>query len=176
MERLLPPGYHGWDAFTRAQYLEARFLLPGYILSSQGDRVALAHGVECRFPFLDHRVVEFSARLPGRLKMFALKEKYLLKRCARHLVPPAVLARPKQPYRAPDAASFFPDGRHPYVRELLSADRIRRDGVFQGGAVEKLVAKARAGAVTSVADNMAVVGLISTQLLIEKFIKHFEGR
>ncbi len=172
LERLLPPNYRAWDSFTRAQFLETRYLLPGYILSSQGDRVAMAHSVEGRFPFLDYRIVEFASRLPSRLKMNALKEKYLLKRCARHLVPPAVIGRPKQPYRAPDARSFFCAGGHEYVEELLSPDQIRRDGVFSPAAVQKLVAKAKSGNMGGVGDNMAIVGVLSTQLLIDRFINH----
>src|SRR5207245_6239531 len=81
----LPPNYGSWDEFSQAQYLEASILLPGYILSSQGDRVAMAHAVEGRFPFLDHRVVEFAANLPPGLKMRALDEKYLLRRSFAHL-------------------------------------------------------------------------------------------
>ena len=79
--------YASWPAFCRGQFLETRYLLPGYILSSQGDRMAMAHGVEGRFPFLDYRVVQFAARLPVRLKMSALREKYLLKRAAGDLIP-----------------------------------------------------------------------------------------
>jgi asparagine synthase (glutamine-hydrolysing) len=90
----LPAAYSRWDGLCQAQYLEAAYLLPGYILSSQGDRVAMAHSVEGRFPFLDHRVVEFAARLPPRLKMKALDEKHLLKRCASGLVPDSVRRRP----------------------------------------------------------------------------------
>lgn len=169
--RSLPETFAGWDAFTKAQYLEACYLLPGYILSSQGDRVAMAHAVEGRFPFLDHRVAEFACRLPSRLLMKVLQEKHLLKRSARNLVPRAVLERHKQPYRAPDARSFFCAGSADYVDELLSPGRIREDGVFHPGAVEKLVEKARRGDVAGVADNMAVVGILSTQLLIERFIR-----
>jgi len=174
LERQLPQAYAAWDSFTRAQYLEARYLLPGYILSSQGDRVAMAHSVEGRFPFLDHRIAEFASCLPPRLKMNGLKEKYLLKRCASRLVPPAVLNRPKQPYRAPDASSFFSNGGSEYMDELLSLDRIRRDGLFNPTAVQRLVEKARSGNVVGVGDNMAIVALVSTQLLIDRFISHFE--
>ncbi|MDH3521453.1 MAG: asparagine synthase (glutamine-hydrolyzing), partial [Myxococcales bacterium] len=54
----LPTEYARWDAFEQAQFLETTILMPGYILSSQGDRMAMGHSVEGRFPFLDHRVVE----------------------------------------------------------------------------------------------------------------------
>jgi asparagine synthase (glutamine-hydrolysing) len=172
----IPDDFAGWGTFARAQYLEAAFLLPNYLLSSQGDRVAMAHSVEGRYPFLDYRIVEFSTRLPICLKMKVLREKYLLKKAFGDLVPAAVLQRPKQPYRAPDVASFFDRStgraRHDYVDELLSPDRVRADGVFDANAVQRLVNKARAGNVTSFAENAALVGILSTQILIEKFISH----
>ena len=59
----LPECYNSWEAFLQAQFLETNYLLPGYILSSQGDRVAMAHAVEGRFPFLDYRVVEFAVEV-----------------------------------------------------------------------------------------------------------------
>ena len=52
----LPPGISRWDGFNRAQYLEAKSLMAGYLLCSQGDRMLMANSVEGRFPFLDHRV------------------------------------------------------------------------------------------------------------------------
>jgi asparagine synthase (glutamine-hydrolysing) len=172
----LPDAYPHWDAFSQAQYLEATGLLPGYILSSQGDRMAMAHSVEARFPFLDYRLVEFTCRIPPRLKMKVLNEKYILKRAAAHLVPSSVVKRPKQPYRAPDAASFFDAtagrARADYVEDALAPDRIRKDGFFNPAAVAKLVEKARRGGVVGTKDNMALVGILSTQLLVEHFIRH----
>jgi asparagine synthase (glutamine-hydrolysing) len=173
----LPEAFDRWPAFCRAQHLETALLLPGYILASQGDRVAMAHSVEGRFPFLDYRLAEFAARIPPRLKMRGLDEKHILKRAARGLVPEAILRRSKQPYRAPDAKSFFgtPDRpvRLEYVEELLSPERVRATGVFQSAAVERLVEKARRGQVVGVKDNMALVGILSTQLLAEHFIHDF---
>lgn len=64
----LPLEYYHWDSFCQAQYLETMFLLPGYILSSQGDRVALPPEVEARHPFLDYLAVEFAAKLPPHLR------------------------------------------------------------------------------------------------------------
>src|SRR5690349_6631162 len=103
----LPSEFQTWHPLSRAQYLETRCLLPGYILSSQGDRVAMAHAVEGRFPFLDHRVVELGAALPPALKVRGLKEKYVLRRALGRELPREIVERPKQPYRAPDSESFL---------------------------------------------------------------------
>lgn len=175
LERDLPPAFAGWDGFSRAQFLEATGLLPGYLLSSQGDRMAMAHGVEGRFPFLDHRLVELTTRIPARLKMKVLDEKYVLKRAAGHLAPASVLGRTKQPYRAPDAVSFFDPSRRrarmPYVDEVLSADAVRDAGLFDPTAVGMLVDKARNGRTIGTRDNMALVGILSAQLWHDQFIR-----
>src|SRR5581483_5345556 len=145
LEAQLPAGFSAWDKFNQAQYLETAYLLPGYILSSQGDRVAMAHAVEGRFPFLDHRIVDFAARLPANLKMKVLQEKYLLKRATGDLVPESVLRRPKQPYRAPEASSLFDAENHTfsqaYAAELVSRDALRKYGIFDPEKVDKLVKK-----------------------------------
>ncbi|MDP9198890.1 MAG: asparagine synthase (glutamine-hydrolyzing), partial [Pseudomonadota bacterium] len=67
MQSQLPVEVARWSPLGRDQYVEAKTLLAGYLLSSQGDRVAMANSIEGRFPYLDHRVVEFAARLPSRL-------------------------------------------------------------------------------------------------------------
>ncbi len=100
------------DYFNRAQYLESKVLMANYLLSSQGDRMAMAHSVEGRFPFLDHRVVEFAGRIPTRYKMKGLKEKNILKQAMRDIVPDSIINRTKQPYMAPDVQSFF-SGKEP---------------------------------------------------------------
>ncbi len=170
----LPTEYARWDAFEQAQFLETTILMPGYILSSQGDRMAMGHSVEGRFPFLDHRVVEFAAAIRPRLKMRVLDEKHVLKRALGHLIPASVTKRPKQPYRAPDAVSLLGDaegrGRPEYVDELLSPARIQADGLFNPIAVDKLLRKFEKGRAIGVRDNMALVGIVSTQLLVESFI------
>ena len=171
----LPNSYSGWDPFCQAQFLETAYLLPGYILSSQGDRVAMAHSVEGRFPFLDHRVVRFASTIPPYLKMKVLDEKYLLKLCARDLVPPAVLKRPKQPYRAPEGKSFLGSSQAAYVDDLLSREQIRKDGIFHAEAVEKLMQKFRDERAIGIKDNMAITGVLSTQLVIHQFIHNFRG-
>ncbi len=173
LRHTLPANYFTWDSFCQAQYLESAYLLPGYILSSQGDRVAMAHSVEGRFPFLDYRVVEFASKMPPSMKMKVLNEKYLLKRCADGLLPSSILKRSKQPYRAPDGKSFFQGGTHEYADALLSPDRIRQDGLFDPLAVERLVEKFRKGRAIGVRDNMGFVGILSAQLVVDQFIRNF---
>ncbi len=173
----LPPSFAQWDAFRRAQYLESAYLLPGYILSSQGDRPAMAHAVEGRFPFLDYRVVEFAASLPPRLKMRGLDEKHVLKRFAAELLPASILRRPKQPYRAPEVKSFIDAEkgafRFDYVEDLLSSSTICKYGIFHHGAVQTLVDRLkRPRAVPTLRDCMAITGVISTQLLIHQFVQN----
>ena len=168
LEAQLPRDYRRWESMAQAQYLETLLLLPGYILSSQGDRVAMAHAVEMRFPFLDHRIVEFAARIPARLKMKGLNEKYILKHATRHLIPPSISARTKQPYRAPDVKSFTTGTTPDYVRDVMSSGRVERDGIFDARAVQSLMRKAEQGRATGTRDNMAFVGVLSTGLMIEQ--------
>jgi len=170
----LPLEYFSWDGFAQAQYLETEYLLPGYILSSQGDRVALAHAVEARHPFLDYRLVEFASALPPRLKMKALNEKYILKCAFGHLLPLTILQRPKQPYRSPEGRCFFAGSGEDYVAQALAPERIAADGIFDPWAVSKLIEKFRAGDAVGVKDDMALIGILSTQLVLDQFISHFQ--
>jgi asparagine synthase (glutamine-hydrolysing) len=171
----LPHNFGKWDRFLQAQYLETMYLLPGYILSSQGDRVGMAHSVEIRLPFLDFRVVAFAAKLPPTLKMKVLNEKYLLKKCANNFIPDSVRTRHKQPYRAPEGKSFFSE-KLDYVEELLSPRALADSGVFDPAAVSMLVKKFQAGRAIGIKDNMAMTGILSTQLVIDQFVTNFRRR
>ncbi len=170
---LIPRAAASWDPFHRAQQLEARTLMSGYLLSAQGDRMLMANSVEGRFPFLDHRVMEFASRLDPRLKMRVLNEKYLLKRAMRHRLPPAIVQRHKQPYRAPDIAAFHAGRPLPWMEELLSERVLRAYGYFDPAKVALLVRKAASGRATAFRDNMAFVGILSTQLWHHHFIERF---
>src|SRR5262249_29523997 len=136
----LPDDFARWTPLAQDQHLEETTLLAGYLLSSQGDRMLMANGVEGRFPFLDVNVVELARSLPPRYRLNVLDEKHVLKRASRGLVPEAVVARKKQPYRAPDAASFVRDGStaHEWVEEVLSEATLRASGIFDVVAVRQL--------------------------------------
>lgn len=168
----MPAGSAEWDPLSRGQWLEMTTLLAGYILASQGDRMLMANSVEGRFPFLDRDVVDFASVLPARHKLFGLEEKYLLKRAFADLVPEDIIQRPKQPYRAPDAASFFGASRPAWFDELMSERAIAAAGVFAPSAVAGLMAKGlrTGGENMSNTDNMRVLAIVSTQLTHEIFI------
>lgn len=170
--KTLPAEIERWMPLNRDQYIEAHTLMSGYLLCSQGDRVAMANSVEGRFPFLDHRLIEFANRLPVRYKIMGLNEKYILKRAMQGLLPDRIRTRTKQPYRAPDSESFFNHGRSAeYVAELFADKRIRETGFLDPVAVRKLFDKCRAGRAIGFADNMAFVGLLSTMLVDDMFIR-----
>lgn len=171
IEATLPPDIERWIPMGRDQYVEAHTLMSGYLLCSQGDRMAMANSVEGRFPFLDHRLIEFANRLPPQHKMQGLTEKYLLKKAVTGLLPESIRTRTKQPYRAPDSQSFFTNGQPvDYVGELLGESRIARAGYFDPKAVTKLFEKCRAGRAIGFGDNMAFVGILSTMLLDDSMI------
>jgi asparagine synthase (glutamine-hydrolysing) len=173
LTKQLPSAFGHWHSFNRAQYLEAKTLMGGYLLCSQGDRMLMANSVEGRFPFLDHRVIEFANQLNPRLKMRVLNEKYLFKQAMKNHLPRQIIERHKQPYRAPDIPAFFSANPPAYVDEMLSEEKIKRYGYFDHKKVGFLLKKARRGNSIAYKDNMALVGVLSTQLCHYFFIEQF---
>ena len=169
----LPPEVAKWSPLAQDQHLEIRTLLSAYILCSQGDRMLMAHSVEGRFPFLDVNVAKLAATLPPHYKLRVLDEKHVLKRMAKDLLPKEILKRPKQPYRAPDALSFVASGVGSWVDDVLSSAMVAKVGVFEPATVEALWRKVKArrdDAQLSNTDNMALVGVLSTQLLYQEVL------
>jgi asparagine synthase (glutamine-hydrolysing) len=169
-DRLPPdPDHRSWLA--RAQLLEITGLLPGYLLSTQGDRVAMAEGLELRHPYLDHGTAEWLATLPDTWKQRGLRDKRLLRAAARPLLPAALRERPKQPFRAPgldhllDTRGRLPDA----VEARLTPARLRDHSWLDATAVNQLLTKARAGRATSHADNLALVMLVTTLSWLDQF-------
>jgi asparagine synthase (glutamine-hydrolysing) len=168
--RSLPPRVRSWRPLARAQYIEMETLLSGYLLSAQGDRMLMANGVEGRFPFLDHRLVEYAARLPDRLKLRGFREKYLLRRYAARWLPRREAHRPKYPYRAPVAGALVGAAAPSWSAEVFAPESIRALGVFDPEKVRRLVLKVSPRpADASEADAMALVAIATTQLLGRAF-------
>jgi asparagine synthase (glutamine-hydrolysing) len=161
----LPPQFKNWDSFAQAQYLETTIFLSEYLLSSQGDRMGMAHSVEGRYPFLDPRVVEYSVGLPSHFKMNGLREKAVLKHAMNNLLPMETINRYKQPYRAPIRSVFFGENSPEYVADCLSPKKLREAGYFNPETVASLSAKCSGSGRVSETEEMALVGILSVQLL-----------
>lgn len=169
----LPQGFDGFSPLGKAQYLEIKTFMQGYLLHSQGDRMVMGNSVEGRFPFLDHRVVEFAARLPDRLRIHGLQEKYLLRKAASSLLPGNIAKRQKRPYRAPILRSFIGSEAADYVGELTSEAALERAGIFDPQVTRSLFSKCAKNLDKGVSetDEMALVAVISTMLLHQTFVQ-----
>jgi asparagine synthase (glutamine-hydrolysing) len=168
--KMLPAGFDRYDRLSKSQWLESVIFMSGYLLSSQGDRVAMANSVEGRYPFLDYRVIEFAATLPPDFKMHGLNEKYILKRMMNGRLPDSILKRPKQAYRAPGAGSFLSTSARDYSLYLLSEQGIKLTGLFNYHIVQRLIHKISSSELITEVENMALAGIISTQLLYHQYI------
>ena len=173
----LPAGFGERDMLSRAQFLEMEIFLSNYLLNSQGDRVAMGNSLELRVPFLDFRVIEFAMKLPPSWKLRVLNEKYILKEAFKGLIPEAIVSRPKHPYRAPTRDVFFGAGDG-YAHEFLSEGNLKKTGYFDpvktGRLVNRFIKDDRF--VESETQNMALTGILSTQILHEQFIENSDAR
>jgi asparagine synthase (glutamine-hydrolysing) len=170
----LPQSFNSRDLVSKAQVLEMEIFLANYLLSSQGDRVAMAHSVELRHPFLDFRVIDYAFKLPAKWKIRGLNEKYILKQAFKGLIPERIIKRDKQPYRAPIREMFSPDAPHDYVDDLLSEEYLKKSGYFNANKVNRLLAKYRKpdDGFASEFQNMALTGVLSTQILYHQFVEN----
>lgn len=176
----LPSDFVSWDPLSKSQWLETSIFMSGYLLSSQGDRMAMANSVEGRYPFLDYRIIEFCSRLPSKLKLNGLNEKYLLKRLMNGRLPESILKRPKQPYRAPISSVFLSKNAPDYVKFMLSESYTKNTGIFEYSSIAGLLSRIEKTGVASEVDNMSLTAVISTHLLYYQFIENnneeFGGR
>lgn len=180
-------GLNGYDAFSalkgfipdnladmpmlsRAQWLETTVFMSGYLLSSQGDRMGMANSIEGRYPFLDHRVIEFCSSLPPDFKLRGLNEKYLMKRMMKGRLPESVLKRSKQAYRAPIHKSFLGKESPEYVGDVLSASSLSKSGLFDTESVNQLVTKLKASDTATEIENMSLAAIISAELVNRMFV------
>lgn len=106
----------------------------------------MAASVESRVPFLDHRLVEFTARLPERLKLRrGWTTKYILRRSMKNMLPEAILKRSKMGFPVP-VGKWFREGFRPVVDEYVLSDRTLARGLFNPDYVRRLAAEHQAGA------------------------------
>jgi asparagine synthase (glutamine-hydrolysing) len=117
-------------------------------------------------------VIEFAATIPPRLKLKGLREKHVLREGAKALLPESIVNRVKQPYRAPDHAIFMPGGVPlDYVRERCAPDAVKESDIFSANGVQTLLAKCGRQEQLGAKDGMALVGVLSAQLLHQQFVQ-----
>lgn len=131
---LLPPDFSSYHPLDAGIVFEQRTRLPSWILLI-GDRASMAEGVEARVPFLDLDIVEFVASLPPSHKMRGLKEKAILRRATRSVMPRPVNRRQKRPFYTPIRDWFFSGDRPDFVEEELSVESLERTGLFDPALV-----------------------------------------
>ncbi len=166
----LPNDFDRADGLTKAQYLEMRVFMSNYLLSSQGDRMAMANSVETRVPFLDYRLVELAARIEPRMKISGLTEKSILRRAVQDILPDTIGTRAKHPYRAPIKQGLLQND-NPQLKSLVSGQAIEEAGLFNANKVDRLVQRLEKTAEPSEVDNMALAGILSTQSIYHQFIR-----
>ena len=168
----LPSKISSYNAFNRAQYIESKTLMSGYLLNSQGDRMLMKNSIEGRFPFLDHRLIEFASKLHPKTKMKGMNEKYVLKKAMSRYVPDEIIQRSKQPYRAPDVNTGLNTLAGEEFQYYLSDSMLGQSGFFSPGKVAMLQKKAEKGKPLSTSESQALTGILSTQIVYESFVKN----
>lgn len=166
--------YESLSAIAKSQWLEFKTLLGGYLLSSQGDRMALANGVENRCPFLDPNLVAWAFGLPVdyRLKN-GTGEKNILKLAFENELPESVLKRSKQPFVAPDAVVFLSKNPPDYVESVLSVDELKKLDFLDHDFCQKFINKLRNTEPGKIAprENQAFLLLLSMALLDRYYVR-----
>lgn len=155
-----------WHPLNRSLYLGGRVMLPGHLLSSKGDRVAMNSSVETRYPFLDEDVYNFLAGLHPRWKFRGLRDKYILRRLAERWLPKQIAHRRKAMFRAP-FDSLYMENPPPFIDQILSEESLRKTGYFNVEAVRHwrtAFRGLRAASSQRASIEMGLVGVVSTQL------------
>lgn len=164
----LPENYVSWSLLQKNSFLEIKTLLQGYLLSSQGDRMAMSHSIEGRFPFLDHRVVEMAFSLPDEYKLNRFDQKHILKHAFENEIPKEITNRPKRPYMAPDLIAFInSDGQlSDLASTMLSEQCIEEYGLFDKKMVKRFLNKFKNGVPenTGYRDNMIFMFILTSQI------------
>ncbi len=127
----------GRHPIHQRSYVDFKLRLSDHLVADHGDRVSYANSIEARYPFLDIRLIEFAKRLPPRLKLNGLVEKYIVKQAAGRYLPASICEREKFAFVAPGSPALLAQDIE-WVNDLLSSETIRRQGYFNPKTVERL--------------------------------------
>lgn len=138
-------GYDRWLDETDASSLLDKLLYADtktylHELLMKQDQMSMAASIESRVPFLDHKLVEFTARLPENMKLRGRDTKWILRRAMKDVLPPEIIARPKMGFPVPLGDWLRTDHRQ-IVDDYVLSERSLERGIFNGQAVRDLVAE-----------------------------------
>ena len=134
----------------------------------------MAHSLEIRLPYLDYRIIELLGRVSSKSKISGLNEKTLLKKAFKNIVPDEIVNRPKHPYRAPIKQGLL-TGRTDIIGDVCSETKMKESGLFDYNKVNKLITKLNKFERASEFDNMALIGVLSSQVLYDQYIFKFSS-
>jgi asparagine synthase (glutamine-hydrolysing) len=160
--RALPPGL---PPLQRMLALEQRFFLVDHNLLYT-DKMSMAAGVEVRVPFLDNDLVQLANALPPGLKQRGAEGKWVLKKAMEPYLPRNVIYRPKTGFGAP-LRHWLRHELREWVGDILSADTLRRRGLFDPKAVAALIADDQAGRVDAA---YTILGLVCIEIWCREFV------
>lgn len=127
----------GRHVLHKRSYLDFKLRLGHHLIADHGDRMTMANSIEARYPFLDIDLVEFCTRIPPDLKLNGFTEKYILKKAAGDLIPRQIAEREKFGFVAPGSPALLQQ-KIDWVYDMLSYERIKRQGYFNPDTVEYL--------------------------------------
>ena len=165
MTDFIAPLPQSLSSVDRMLALEQRFFLPDHNLTYT-DKMSMAVGVEVRVPFLDLELVDFAARIPVRFKQRGAVGKWVFKRAMEQYLPREVIYRPKAGFTAP-LRRWMQNELRPIVGDYLSADSLRRRGLFDPTAVALLVEANLAGRVDA---NHTILSLLCIEIWCRRFV------
>ena len=128
---------NGRDNFHKRSYLDLKLRLSDHLIADHCDRVSYANSVEGRYPFLDIELLNFIRTIPSKVKLNGLNEKYILKKVAKKYVPSTISDRQKFSFVAPNSSHLLKSNIE-WVNDMLSYDRIKRQGYFNPDTIERL--------------------------------------
>ncbi len=168
----LPAEMTRWHPFNRQMYFGARVMLPGHLLSSKGDRIAMHSSVEGRYAFLDEDVIAYMAKLHPRWKLRGVfRDKVVERKVAERWLPQEVAWRKKHMFRAPmDSWAAVGGGSREagesWIDQVLSPESVRKAGYFDSAAIDAMRAKLiKPGrGVTRTSKEMGLTAVTATQL------------
>jgi asparagine synthase (glutamine-hydrolysing) len=153
------------DPLDRMLYTDSKLWLPDFLLL-RGDKLTMANSLEARVPLLDHKLVEFAASLPTRMKLRGRTRKYLLKKAGSTLLPASIVNRKKQGFPIPIDHWLRNEARG-LVNDMLCPRITRQRGLFDPGYVSKLVTDHESGNFNY---SKEIWGLVSVEMWMQQFV------